>query len=98
MGEFARSFNNADTLLITDIYAASEEPIQGVSGETLTEAIQRYGHKDVRYVGGLESAAQTIREHIQPGDMVITLGAGTVYRVGDQIVELLRGRSEAKGV
>ena len=96
MGEFARSFNNADTLLISDIYAASEEPIEGVSGETLTDAIQRYGHKDVHYIGGLEDAAQTIRGHIQPGDMVITLGAGTVNRVGDQIVELLRGHADAK--
>jgi len=97
MGEFARSFNNADTLLISEIYAASEEPIEGISGETLTDAIQRYGHKDVHYIGGLEGAAQTIREHIQPGDMVITLGAGTVNRVGDQIVEMLRSRTEAKG-
>jgi UDP-N-acetylmuramate--alanine ligase len=96
MGEFARSFNNADTLLISEIYAASEDPIEGVSGETLTDAIQRYGHKDVHYVGGLEGAAQTIREHIQP--MIITLGAGTVNRVGDQIVELLKSRAEAKGV
>jgi UDP-N-acetylmuramate--alanine ligase len=96
MGEFARSFNNADTLLISEIYAASEDPIEGVSGETLTDAIQRYGHKDVHYIGGLEGAAQSIREHIQPGDMVITLGAGTVNRVGDQIVELLRSRAGAQ--
>src|SRR5882724_10890472 len=51
MGEFARSFNNADTLLISEIYAASEDSIEGVSGETLTDAIQRYGHKHVRYIG-----------------------------------------------
>jgi UDP-N-acetylmuramate--alanine ligase len=98
MGEFARSFNNADTLLISEIYAASEEPIEGVTGETLTDAIKRYGHKDVHYIGGLEGAAQTIRERVQPGDMVITMGAGTVNRVGDQIVELLRSRAEAKSV
>jgi UDP-N-acetylmuramate--alanine ligase len=92
MGEFARSFNNADTLLISEIYAASEEPIAGVTGETLTEAIQRYGHKDVSYIGSLDGAAQTICERVQPGDIVVTLGAGTVNRVGDQIVELLRER------
>ena len=96
MGEFARSFNNADTLLVTDIYAASEEPIEGVTAEALTEAIARYGHKDAHYIGGLENAAQLIRERVQPGDMVITLGAGTVNRVGDQILELLRGRGEAQ--
>src|SRR6195256_1961186 len=54
MGEFARSFNNADTLLISEIYAASEEPIEGITGETLTDAIQRYGHKDVSYLGSLD--------------------------------------------
>ncbi len=98
MQEFARSFNNADTLLVTDIYAASEEPIEGVSAEALTEAITRFGHRDAHYIGGLENAAQIVRERVQPGDMVITLGAGTVYRVGDQILALLRGRGEAQAV
>src|SRR3954451_21024115 len=93
MGEFARSFNNADTLLVTDIYAASEEPIEGVTAEALTDAIARYGHKDAHYIGGLDNAAELISKHIQPGDMVITLGAGTVTRVGDQILELLRGQA-----
>ena len=98
LGEFARSFNNADTLLVSDIYAASEEPIAGVTAELLTEAIGRYGHKDAHYIGGLENAAQLIRERVQPGDMVITLGAGTVHRVGDQVLELLRDRGEAEKV
>jgi UDP-N-acetylmuramate--alanine ligase len=98
MHEFARSFNNADTLLITDIYAASEEPIEGVTAATLTEAITRFGHKDAHYIGGLENAARIVRERVQPGDMVITLGAGTVYRVGDQILALLRERGEAQAV
>jgi UDP-N-acetylmuramate--alanine ligase len=96
MGEFARAFNNADTLLVTDIYAASEEPIEGVTAEALTEAIARYGHKDAHYIGGLENAAQLIRERVQMGDMVITLGAGTVHRIGDEILELLRGNGEAQ--
>lgn len=96
MEEFARSFNNADTLLITDIYAASEEPITGVSAEALTEAIKRYGHKDAHYIGGLEHAAEVVREHTQSGDMIITLGAGTVNRAGDQILLLLQGRGEAQ--
>ncbi len=98
MGEFARSFNNADTLLITDIYAASEDPIEGVTAETLTEAIKRYGHKDALYIGGLDNAATAVQERIQPGDIVITLGAGTVNRVGDQLIGLLESSSGAKGV
>jgi len=96
MQEFARSFNNADTLFITDIYAASEDPIEGVTAESMTNAIKRFGHKDVRYVGRLEDAAAALREHVQPGDLVLTMGAGTVNRVSDQLLELLRGQGEAK--
>jgi UDP-N-acetylmuramate--alanine ligase len=95
MEEFARSFNNADTLFVTDIYAASEEPIEGVTAEALTTAIKRFGHKDVRYVGALENAAEMLRDQVQPGDLVITLGAGTVNRVSEQLLTLLRERSEA---
>ena len=62
MEEFARSFNNADFLFITDIYAASEEPIEGVTAEALTEAIKRFGHKDVNYIGALENAAASLCE------------------------------------
>jgi UDP-N-acetylmuramate--alanine ligase len=94
MEEFARSFNNADTLFVTDIYAASEDPIEGVTAESLTAAIKRFGHKDVRYIGPLDEAAAIIREQVQPGDLVITLGAGTVNRVSEQLLTLLRERSE----
>jgi UDP-N-acetylmuramate--alanine ligase len=98
MDEFARSFNNADTLFVTDIYAASEDPIEGVSADALTGAIKRFGHKDARYIGSLENAATTLRDHVQPGDLVITLGAGTVNRVSDQLLALLKGQSEATAV
>jgi UDP-N-acetylmuramate--alanine ligase len=98
MEEFARSFNNADSLFISDIYAASEEPIQGVTAEALTDAIKSFGHKDVRYIGALENAPTTLRDHVRPGDLVLTLGAGTVSRVSDQLLELLRERSDARAV
>jgi UDP-N-acetylmuramate--alanine ligase len=98
MEEFARSFNNADTLFVTDIYAASEDPIEGTTAEVLTAAIKRFGHKDVRYVGALENAPTALRDHVQPGDLVLTLGAGTVSRVSDQLLELLRGRGDATAV
>jgi UDP-N-acetylmuramate--alanine ligase len=93
MEEFARSFNNADVLFVTDIYAASEDPIEGVTGEILTEAIKSYGHKNAQYVGPLEGAAETLREQVRAGDLVITLGAGTINRVGDQLLKLLRENS-----
>jgi UDP-N-acetylmuramate--alanine ligase len=90
MEEFARSFNNADVLFVTDIYAASEDPIEGVTADTLTEAIKSYGHKNAHYVGPLETAVETLREQVRAGDLVITLGAGTITRVGDQLLKLLR--------
>ena len=96
MEEFARSFNNADVLFVADIYAASEDPIEGVTSTVLTEAIKRYGHKNAHYIGALDGAADILREQVREGDMVITLGAGPVYRAGEQLLTLLRGRGEAR--
>jgi UDP-N-acetylmuramate--alanine ligase len=100
MDEFARSFNNADVLMVTDIYAASEDPIEGVSGESVVDAVSRFGHKDARHVGTVEDATQALLSEVHDGDMVITLGAGNVYRAGEKLVELLKereGRTEASG-
>jgi UDP-N-acetylmuramate--alanine ligase len=93
MQEFARSFNNADVLFITDIYAASEDAIEGVTAEALTAAVKRFGHKDVNYIGALDNAASILRDHVQAGDLVLTLGAGTVNRVSEQLLFLLREQS-----
>ena len=90
MEEFARSFNNADVLFVTDIYAASEDPIPGITAEVLTEAIKRYGHKNAQYIGPLEGAPETLRDQLREGDMLITLGAGTVNRAGDKVLALLK--------
>jgi UDP-N-acetylmuramate--alanine ligase len=91
MEEFARSFNNADVLFVTDIYAASEDPLDGITAEALTDAIKRYGHKNANYIGALDTAAEVLRQQTRAGDLVITLGAGPVYRAGEQLLELLRG-------
>ncbi|MGB7922173.1 MAG: UDP-N-acetylmuramate--L-alanine ligase [Pyrinomonadaceae bacterium] len=97
MEEFARSFNNADVLFVADIYAASEDPIDGITSEVLTEAVKRYGHKNAHYTGTLDGAAEAMRGQVREGDMVITLGAGPVYRAGEQLLVLLRERtSEAQ--
>ncbi len=94
LDEFARSFNNADVLLVTDIYAASEEPIEGITAEALTEAVKSYGHKNAFYVGGLETALKALLSEAHTGDMVITLGAGNVYRVGDELLSKLEGNGK----
>ena len=91
MDEFASAFNNADVLFITDIYAASETPIDGVSAEVLTGRIKSWGHKNAEYVGAVENAAEAMRTSVHEGDLVITLGAGSVNKVGDQLLALLRG-------
>jgi UDP-N-acetylmuramate--alanine ligase len=93
MDEFASAFNNADVLFVTDIYAASEPPIEGVDAEVLARRIKSHGHKNAEYIGALENAAEIMREQIREGDLVITLGAGSVHRAGDQLLELLRGEN-----
>lgn len=89
MSEFALAFNNADVLYVLDIYAASEQPIEGVSAEILTENIKKFGHKSATYIGDIETAAERVCADLLPGDLVITLGAGTVTRLSDEIVEKL---------
>ena len=91
MDEFALAFNNADVLYVLDIYAASEAPIEGITAEVLTDNIRRYGHKNANYIGDVDSAAAKVASNLQAGDLVITLGAGSVTRLSDEILEKLRG-------
>lgn len=88
--EFARSFYDAEVVLLTDIYAASEDPIPGVSAERLAHEIERYGHRQASYAGSLEAAGARLRQLIAPGDLVLTLGAGSVWRCGEELLEALR--------
>jgi UDP-N-acetylmuramate--alanine ligase len=90
MDDFARSFNNADLLFVLDIYAASEQPVAGISAEALAGRIVEYGHKNASYIGALETAAETVLPLLRNGDLVITLGAGSVTRLSDEIIESLQ--------
>ena len=90
MDEFALSFNNADVLFVTDIYAASETPIENVTAEVLTENIKKYGHKNATYIGEIETAAEKVIPNLQAGDLVITLGAGNITRLSDEILDILK--------
>lgn len=89
MGDFALAFNNADVLYVLDIYAASEQPIEGISAETLTENIKKYGHKNANYIGSIDTALDVVMPNLLPNDLVITLGAGTITRLSDEIIERL---------
>ncbi|MFZ1702423.1 MAG: UDP-N-acetylmuramate--L-alanine ligase [Pyrinomonadaceae bacterium] len=90
MDDFVVAFNNADVLYVLDIYAASETPIEGITAEVLTENIRKFGHKNAKYIGDIETAAERVAGDLKTGDLVITLGAGSVTRLSDEIVEQLK--------
>jgi len=76
--DFASCFNDADTVFIAPVYAAGEEPIDGVSAQTLVERIKAGGHRDARLLDGPEAIAPAIQSLVQPGDFVVFLGAGNI--------------------
>ncbi len=86
MPEFITSFNEADLLIVTEIYAASEEPIEGVSGLALAESIRASGHKNVLYAPTKEEAAEKVLALSQGGDLVVTLGAGDIHRISERLI------------
>lgn len=88
LAEFATAFNDADVLLLTDVYAAGEEPIAGADAAHLAEAIRACGHRDVSVVPRAE-LARTARERVRAGDIVLTLGAGDVTAAGPELLALL---------
>jgi UDP-N-acetylmuramate--alanine ligase len=88
LAEFATAFNDADVLLLTDIYAAGEEPIAGATADALADAIRACGHRDVSLVPRAE-LARAARARVRPGDIVLTLGAGDVTQVGPELLALL---------
>jgi len=91
--EFATAFEEADTLLVLDIYPASEKPIEGVSGEALARHIQQAGKRDARYVASFQEAAETVAAQAGENDMILTLGAGSVSQLGPMILERLGARN-----
>jgi UDP-N-acetylmuramate--alanine ligase len=90
--DFCRAFHLADLVVLVDIYPAGEEPIEGINSETLADAISRKGHRNVVYGGEMRAAVEHLLGEVREGDVVLTLGAGSVWTVGD---ELLRRRAEA---
>jgi UDP-N-acetylmuramate--alanine ligase len=91
MDQFATAFGDADTLVILDIYAANEKPIEGITGEALTRHIQEAG-RDARYVPSFVEAADMVAATAQEGDMILTLGAGSVSQLGPMILEKVGAR------
>jgi UDP-N-acetylmuramate--alanine ligase len=88
--EFQTCFHKADYLVMSDIYPASEEPIPGVTGESLLEATKLHGQRHTLYIGELDNMAEKLLPILQEGDLVLTLGAGNIVRVGEELLALLQ--------
>jgi UDP-N-acetylmuramate--alanine ligase len=90
LGEFSTAFYQADRLFVTEIYPAGEAPIPGVSGRQIADGVAGHGHRHVTYVADKSELAKAVLDQSAPGDMVLTLGAGDVWRVGEEILDRLR--------
>ena len=89
MADFVRSFNNSDVLLVLPVYAASEAPIEGVTGQALAEGVRTHGHRNVACLESLDACVAHLETILAPGDLLLTLGAGDVYRVGEMLLDRL---------
>jgi UDP-N-acetylmuramate--alanine ligase len=94
--EFATAFEDADTLAILDIYAASESPIEGITGLSLAAQIGEARGKETRYIPSFSQAAEEVAQAAQPGDMILTLGAGSVSQLGPMVLERLQNKEESR--
>jgi len=91
LDDFGRAFHQADFVFVLDVYAASEQPLEGASGERVAERIRAFGHRAAEYVGTIDGAVDAALNAAQSGDLVITLGAGNVWQAGDKLLSRLRG-------
>ncbi len=91
MKDFATSFNQADVLIITDIYAAGENPIKGITGEAFFKEIQQIGHKCVYFEPDIKKIPALVAKLTLPQDMILVLGAGSIYKSIPKIIKELKG-------
>ena len=87
--EFGKAFLLSDVLVVTDVYPAREEPIQGITGELIVNAAKQYGHKDVHYVPDKKNFPQFLKTIAKENDLVVTMGAGDVWKCGMEFINLL---------
>jgi len=95
--EFTRAFNNADQLFLTDIYAAGEKPIPGITSQRLADAIAEHGHHSVKYAPDRAAMSAELARAARPGDVVIALGAGDINKILNVVASGLRARVSQSG-
>ncbi len=93
LDDFATAFRDADSVLVLDIYAASEQPIPGISAELLANRITEEGGQEALYVRSFGEAAELATQAARSGDMVLTLGAGTIWQLAPQVLQELQNRA-----
>ena len=84
--EFSRAFTSADKLILTDIYSAGEDPIDGVGGTFLADKVKAATGQDVKYIATGAELLNYLKKYAQPRDLIITMGAGDIYKVGEEFV------------
>lgn len=87
--EFGLSFFDAEVLLITDVYPSREKPIEGITGKLIADTAEQYGHRSVIYEQDKTGIPQKLAEIAKPGDIIITMGAGDIYKYGEEFIELV---------
>ena len=92
LDEFAVAFKDADQLIVTDIYAASEDPIPGVTGKLLADKVRATTGQEVAYVPDQPAILDRLKEEAQSGDLIMTIGAGDIYKLGEHLVQALERR------
>jgi len=91
--EFGQSFANADQVYLSEIYPAGEDPIEGVTSSLISESIKKHEGRDAVVIPKFEDISSIIAENAKEGDLIVTLGAGDIYKVGRQIIDKLKGQS-----
>ncbi len=92
--DFARNFLASDVLVVTDVYPAREDPIEGITGKLVADAAKELGHRHVYYEPDIKNIIPTLNNLIEPGDMVITLGAGTIWRYSQAFFDQLKDTAD----
>jgi len=93
MKHFATAFNQADVLILTEVYSAGEDPVPGVTGQALFEEVRQYGHKDAHFEPDLNKIPGLVASLAQPGDIILVMGAGNINRVVPEIIVALEEKA-----